>query len=139
MTALSAERNTPTREGADYSFPVAASTTCYAGGIAAMIASSTGVGNVKPGATATNLKGVGVFAETVVNAGSAGAVRAKVRKGLFQFGNSASTDAIALKDVGATCYIVDDQTVALTDGSSSRSAAGIIRDVDANGVWVEFQ
>jgi hypothetical protein len=34
--------------------------------------------------------------------------------------------------------VVDDQTVAKTNGSSSRSVAGIIRDVDADGVWVEF-
>ena len=35
-----------------------------------------------------------------------------------------------------TAYIVDDQTVAKTNGSSTRSAAGTIVDVDAQGVWV---
>lgn len=138
MAALAADRDTPQRAGDEFVFPVAASVTCYAGGIAAMITSSTGVGNVKPGAAATTLRGVGVFAETVTNGSTAGAVSVKVRRGVFRFGNSASGDLIARKDIGANCYIVDDQTVALTDGSSTRSVAGVIRDVDADGVWVEF-
>ncbi|MFB0515162.1 MAG: hypothetical protein ACETWG_00985, partial [Candidatus Neomarinimicrobiota bacterium] len=33
-------------------------------------------------------------------------------------------------------YIVDDQTVAKTDGTGTRSPAGFIEDVDSNGVWV---
>jgi hypothetical protein len=33
---------------------------------------------------------------------------------------------------------VDDQTVAKTDGSTTRSVAGIVRGVDTDGVWVEF-
>jgi hypothetical protein len=38
--------------------------------------------------------------------------------------------------VGKPCYIADDHTVAKT--ASGKSAAGIVRDVDADGVWVEF-
>jgi len=33
---------------------------------------------------------------------------------------------------------VDDQTVALTDGTGARSRAGIIAGVDSDGVWVQF-
>lgn len=47
-------------------------------------------------------------------------------------------DAIALADIGSDCYIVDDQTVAKTSGSATRSVAGKIFDVDAAGVWVNF-
>jgi hypothetical protein len=43
-----------------------------------------------------------------------------------------------LADVGKQCYLVDDQTVAKTDGTNTRSPAGFVRDVDADGVWVEF-
>lgn len=137
--ALAADRNTLRREGVQFDFPVAAGAKIYAGAIVAMIISSTGAGNVKQGATATNLKGVGVAEEFVDNTdGSAGDVRCKVRRGLFRFKNSASSDAIALDDIGASCYIVDDETVALTSGSSTRSIAGVIRDVDSAGVWVEF-
>ena len=48
-------------------------------------------------------------------------------------------DAIVLSDVGADCYGVDDTTVAKTDGTGTRSVAGVIRDVDAVGVWIEFK
>jgi len=65
-------------------------------------------------------------------------VQVAVRRGCFQFANSASTDALTNLDIGATCYIVDNQTVAKTDGSATRSKAGVVRSVDAGGVWVEF-
>lgn len=136
---LSADRDTKRRDGREFTLPVAASTKIYAGAIVAMIKSSTSVGYAKQGATATNLQAVGVAVEQVDNSGGVdGAVNVNVRRGTFRFGNSASGDLIALKDIGATCYIVDDQTVALTNGSSTRSAAGTIRDVDAQGVWVEI-
>ena len=47
-----------------------------------------------------------------------------------------SFDAITLADIGNTAYIVDDSTVAKTDNSAARKAAGKIIDVDAAGVWV---
>ena len=37
------------------------------------------------------------------------------------FANSASGDLITAAEVGSDCYIVDDQTVAKTNGSSTRS------------------
>ena len=57
---------------------------------------------------------------------------------MFHFANSAAADAIAIGDIGAVCFAVDDQTVAKTNGSSTRSPAGIVEDVDATGVWVRF-
>jgi hypothetical protein len=33
---------------------------------------------------------------------------------------------------------VDDQTVANTDGTSTRSKAGIVEMIDNQGVWVSF-
>lgn len=139
MTALSAPRDTKRTGDEHLVLPVAASVTCYQGGIAAVIASGTGAGNVTPGATATTLRGVGVFEETVTNGATAGAVSAKVRRGVFgPFANSGSTDAITNADIGADCYIVDDQTVAKTNGSNTRSVAGKVHLVDAAGVWVRF-
>lgn len=135
MAALTADRDTKERSGRKLSLPVAASVTCYAGGIAAR----DGNGRATPGATATTLRGVGRFAETVTNGSTAGAVNVEIEKGIFRFGNSISTDAITTANIGADCYIVDDQTVALTDGSSSRSVAGKIHDVDSSGVWVDMR
>ena len=135
MAALSADRNTPIRTAEDFEFPVAASTLIYAGSLVCINASSLAT----KGAVATTLKCVGVAQERADNsAGAASAIRVKVRRGCFRFANSASADLIALADVGADCYIVDDQTVAKTNGSASRSIAGKIRDVDADGVWVQI-
>lgn len=135
MTAQVADRNTAERDSREFGFPVAASTKLWAGSIACLNAS----GYLTKGAVATTLKTVGVVQATVDNsAGANAALTAKVRRGCFRFGNSASTDLIALTEVGSSCYIVDDQTVAKTNGSSTRSIAGIVRDVDTDGVWVEI-
>lgn len=135
MTALAADRDTSRKYGENFEFGVKAATVIYAGSLVALDANGLAV----PGATATTLKAVGRAEARADNSGGAdNAISADVRRGVFSFGNSAAADEIALSDVGATCYIVDDQTVAKTDGSSSRSAAGIIRDVDALGVWVEI-
>lgn len=135
MAALSADRNTPIRTAEDFEFPVAASTLIYAGSLVCINASSLAT----KGAVATTLKCVGVAQERADNsAGAAGAIRVKVSRGCFRFANSSAGDLIALADVGADCYIVDDQTVAKTNGGSTRSVAGKIRDVDADGVWVQI-
>jgi predicted RecA/RadA family phage recombinase len=65
-------------------------------------------------------------------------VSVKTRRGVFRFANSAAGDAIGRTEIGKTVYVVDDQTVAKTDNSGARPAAGKCFDVDANGVWVEF-
>ncbi len=49
------------------------------------------------------------------------------------FDNSASSDEIAEDDKFKTVYWVDDATLALTDGGSTRTAAGAVFDVDADG------
>ncbi|MDQ0454710.1 hypothetical protein [Rhizobium paknamense] len=134
MTALTEDRNTPQRSGDNRNFPVKGATTLFAGSMAAI--DTTGM-LVPAGATAT-LKIVGRNERRVVNAGADGSVRADVKTGVFRFGNSASTDAITLADVGSSCYAVDDQTVAKTSNSSARPVAGTIFDVDDDGVWVKF-
>ena len=68
---------------------------------------------------------------------SSGALSLRVERGVFYFKNSASADQIGQTELHSVCYAVDDQTVAKTNGSSTRSRAGIVRDFDANGVWVE--
>ena len=128
---LSAPRNTPARTGEVLGFPVAASTIIHQG---ARVARSAGY--AAPGATATGLGAVG-RAEISATAVSAGDATVEVRRGIFKFANSAAADAIAQADVGADCYIVDDATVAKTNGTNTRSRAGAIVAVDADGVWVQ--
>lgn len=132
MSALTTDRDTPRRDGADYSYPVAASVTCYAGAIAVLDAS----GNVKPAVTATGLVPVGIFTAQVANGSTAAAVEATVRPGVWRLENSAAADAITKAEIGDGCWLVDDQTVAKTSASGTRSPAGVVVDVDALGVWV---
>lgn len=135
MTALAQDRNTPARDGGELVLGVAAAKKIYAGALVARDAN----GYATPGATATTLLGIGRAEEYVDNSsGAANAVTARVRKGIFRFANSASGDLITIADIGNDCYIVDDQTVAKTNGTSTRSVAGKIFDVDSSGVWVKF-
>lgn len=132
---LAKDRNTLRRDGVQFSDPLAADTKIFAGALVCLDAS----GNAVPGATSTTLKARGVAQEQVDNTGgSAGDLSIESRRGVFQFANSASTDQITRADIDSDCYIVDDQTVAKTSATNTRSVAGVIRDVDSNGVWVEI-
>jgi len=133
MVALTADRNTPERSGVEIADVMGASQSIFIGSIVMRNAS----GHLIKGATATGSTGVGRAEERGVST-TAGVTNLRVRPGVFRFANSSAGDLIAQADVGAVCYIVDDQTVAKTNGTSTRSAAGIIRAVDAQGVWVEF-
>lgn len=133
MTVLAADRNTPTREGDVFNLPVATNVKLYGGGL--MMLNATGY--VTKGAAATGQVCVGRAEETVDNAGGAdGAKNIDVRSGVFKWANSAAADLITIAEIGDTCYIVDDATVAKTDGTGTRSAAGKIVGVDSDGVWV---
>lgn len=136
MTAATRDRDTQILPGHSRAYPMAAAAVIWAGTIACVDAS----GNMTRGATSTTLTCVGVAKQKFDNsAGGAGAVNGEAHLGVFgPFANSTSADLIARKDAGKTCYIVDDSTVALTNGSNTRVAAGTIYDVDASGVWVKF-
>lgn len=134
MTALAAIRNTPRRDDVLIELGAAASKTFYAGAIVALNAA----GYATPGAVASTLIGMGRCEASVTSGGVAGVEKVKIRIDTFRYANSASGDLIAADDIGKPCYIVDDQTVALTDDSGARSIAGFIHDVDAQGVWVRF-
>lgn len=130
--ALTGDRNTPRRELGVRDLPAAASTTFFAGAIAAMALSGT----VTRGATATGLTGVGRVEQFLATGAVAGAELVKVRPGIFRWGNSAGGDEITDADVGRTCFIVDDETVARTDAGGTRSPAGWVSEIDELGVWV---
>lgn len=136
MTAVITERDTQRRNGDKAAYPVLAATKVLAGTLVAL----TAAGYAQGGAVATTLKAVGVADETVDNtAGASGDLKVPVRNdGWFRFANSAAGDLITIADIGTNAYIVDNQTVAKTDGVATRSIAGKIRDVDATGVWIEF-
>jgi hypothetical protein len=96
-------------------------------------------GVAAPGRTAVGLIAAGKATDkTYDNTGGAlGAIIVKVERGTFRWANSSAGDLITQADVGADCFIVDDQTVAKTNGGATRSRAGKILAVEAAGVWVE--
>ena len=113
------------------SFPVAASTQLYKGALVALDAS----GDLVPGATATTLTAVGVALENVDNtSGAAGDLRCEVSTAPAAFTSATGGgDDIDGDDVGATVYIVDDESVALTDGGATRSVAGTVYSIADDG------
>lgn len=134
MSALSANKPTD-KYGANQtlpqrlSIPVKASVHIYSG--AAVVISG---GYAAPASTATSLISAGVAEfEADNSSGSNAALSVDVNQGVFGFDNSASTDQILATDVGATAYWVDDHTVAKTSASSTRSAAGTIYGLTADG------
>ena len=130
---LTKDRNTPRRPGEVLAVAVAAGAHIYGGSIVAAKAA----GYAAPATAAPGLLCLGRAEEEVNNfAGADGAEKVLVRRGVFQWGNSADADRITAADIGRTCYMVDDETVAKTHAVAARSAAGTVVAVDANGVWV---
>jgi len=129
--ALSKARNTPRREHFSPSrFVPANGAVIHKGGLVALNAA----GDLVPGSVSTTLTAVG-RAETSTAADPTGV---DVLRGTFAWGNSASADAVTKADWGKPVYIVDDETVARTSGTNTRSVAGICRGLDEAGrVWVE--
>lgn len=131
MPPLTKERNTPVRGTEELAYPVGAGVRTWAGALVMLDA-----GFAVPGAARPGLVAAGRAEETVDNReGGAGDQDVLVRRGCFRFGQDGT---ITQGHVGGTAYVVDDQTVAATDGAGTRSAAGIIRGVEAGGVWVEI-
>lgn len=133
MTALAAAKNRDRagREAGDSPtpIPIKANVKIYQG---SLVVNDAGVGAVAR--TATGLVALGVSAQTYDNTGgAAGAMTVDCHKGTFKFTNSAAGDAIVAADAGKTVYIVDDDTVAKTDGTGTRSAAGTMQFIDTDG------
>lgn len=110
-------------------FPVAASTTIYAG---SMVATNTS-GNAVPASASSTLKIWGRAKSQQANTGAAGALTVEVEVGAFYFTNGTGADAISSANVGQLCYASDDQTVNLTDAAGTRPAAGVIMQMPDSG------
>lgn len=136
MAALTKDRDTRRRDGVRRTPGVAANAVIHAGGI---VVRNSG-GFAAPAGAALGLYALGIAQEPVNNTGGAnGAKSIEVDAGTFLVANSAGADEVTAADTGTTCYLVDDQTVAKTDGGGTRSPAGKVFDVVAGGVWVTFE
>lgn len=132
MAALTKDRHTPQRMGDLLVLKVAGNTTIYAGSLVAVNAEGYAV----PASTATGLTAAGRAEQQVINFLENGTNSICVLRGVFKFENL-SGDAVS--KVLSDCYMVDDQTVAATDGGGTRSIAGKVIDIEPDGVWVEIQ
>lgn len=130
--ALTGDRLTKHRDGNRRYVPVKTGETIYNGAQVAL----DGDGLAVAGKTATGLVTIGVADERIENAVAGSYIN--VRCGVFLMENSADTEAVSTADIGKDCYMVDDATVAKTNGTNTRSAAGKVFDVDSDGVWVKY-
>lgn len=131
MTALATERKTlkeiPQGFACD---PIADNVKIWGQSLVMAVA-----GYAKPAATVTNGVCIGRSRQTYDNTvvGHAlGALDVETEEGTFAWANG---DSIVQADVNGIAYMVDDQTV--SKAGTGKSPAGIIRRVDAAGVWVE--
>jgi hypothetical protein len=116
-----------------YALPMKAATKILAGTIVMVDA-----GYAAPGATATGKIAAGLADETVDNtAGAAGDLKIRVKPGIFKFVNLAA-DPVVAATVGSDCYIADNQSVAVSNGTGTRSRAGVVVQLDSDGVWVQL-
>jgi len=126
MTALSAGRKVPFKAPPSHvEVALKASQTLYHGALVCLDSTGYGV----PGATGLGLRKIGVYeGDNIVSAGTNGATKVRVRRGVFPFANSAGADALTQADVENVVYIVDDQTVAKRQandtGSTQQVATG---------------
>ncbi|WPO67567.1 hypothetical protein SDC64_01055 [Acinetobacter haemolyticus] len=84
---------------------------------------------------------LGIWQEDAENKGADGEANGLVhRKKLYLVANS-STDPVTQAELGSQIYIEDNQTVAKTDGTGTRSVAGRFMGFDTEyttHVWVEI-
>lgn len=131
--ATTRDRNTLQREGSRFTHPVEAGAVILAGTIVCLSA-----GNAVPGGQVAGLIAVGIADAGADNTGGAAAAQTvDAMLGTFLLANAA-TDTLTAADVGADCYVFDNETVARTDGGVGRPVAGRVRQVEAGGVWVTF-
>lgn len=131
---LTQDRMTAHRDGEVMPFAVAASTEIFLGALVA----TNAAGFLVPGSAATGLTYIGRAEAHVDNsAGADGDETVLVRRHKAFLWKNSDADPVGQSLVGKTCYILDDETVAATDATGTRSAAGTVLAVESNGVWVD--
>ncbi len=113
-----------------------AGATIFAGAMVAI----NDAGFLVPATADTTLAVVATSKGRADNSGGAdGDVYCEIARGVFNMKNSEGGDAIALAQIGQPVFVVDDQTVAKTDGAGTRPAAGVLAWFDSDGPWVRFE
>lgn len=133
MSALTAPKNTPMFQPLSTlaGYPVAANAVIWPGALVVLNSSkyaTQGVAN-----TTSLAAGCYRGSSKIDNTGGAdGALTITVEEGIFAFVNG---NSLTQADVGSLAYILDDQSV--TNSAGGHSVAGVIYQVDSDGVWVD--
>jgi hypothetical protein len=132
--SLTANRNTPEMELipnlSALEYGVKSGAKLYAGAAAGLDTA----GRIVRMSADTTLIALGAVEKLADNsAGGDNAITARVKPGIWRWANG---DSITSASRGLVCYFDDDQTVYSTDGGATRPKAGVIVDVDSQGVWV---
>lgn len=138
MTALQGDRRLSERHYGDRNFPVKGGEIIWENGIV-VLDGTTGLAKSGANAVAAD-RTVGaarIRADARGQVNSAVSVEVKSDT-VRNYWNSGGADAVTLADVGKDCFVVDDQTVALTSNTGARCRAGKIHNVTEAGVWVRF-
>jgi hypothetical protein len=145
MALIKARRAQKFAGGGLLNIGVLANVACLAGGLAMQVGGFVRPARAGQGGNALAQANdaaagvvVGLFSVSAVGGAVDGAVRVEIEQGTFLFKNSAGVDAITAARVNRPCFVVDDETVALTSLGGLRPRAGIVREVGAEGVWVEI-
>lgn len=140
MTALAQDRNTQRKYVERYVADdalVAATTTVYNGSLTAANAN----GELRPAADVAAITVLGVAQGKFVNTTGAAAKvtpRARVAAGVFKFATTGG-NAITAADIGKNCFVLDDQTVVRTAGTTNAIVAGVVESIDPDGgIWVKI-
>lgn len=131
-TALSDNRDTPYRSGEYVSMTVASGAVIYAGAMVCENGSTYAV----PALDSSGFIVIGRAEAKADNstANYSATKTVKVRRGVFLWANGDSfTDA----NIGDYAYVEDDQTVQKGSSATQDVVAGVIIDVDDDGVWVD--
>jgi hypothetical protein len=135
MSVATTDIQTPYREGKEVSIPVAAGVKINTGTLICV----DGDGLAVEGHTALGLIAIGRSENGVDNTGGAdGDVLVQVTRGRQFFWDNSTADPVTQASFGLDCYIVDNNTVAATDGTGTRSKAGRVLGLESTGVWVEM-
>ena len=132
MTALSANRDTKKLASENYAqktFAILNGEILYAGGMLAMNISTL---EVQMASDSAGLVVLGRCPKYVDN--TADSEVSNVDFGVFQYANS-TTYPLTKAYIGKVCYVEDDNTVGHGPGTNAVKA-GIVYDVDDEGVWV---
>lgn len=137
--AQTGPRKIQERAGVDGGHPIAAASPAIhegalvilKGGDAIPAREGQGADNTAKAAEAATFVVVGIAKKSVTAADKIVPTRA----GCFLFDNKAD-DAVTRAEIGKSCFVFDDETVAKTNPNNIRASAGTVVDVESVGVWV---